>query len=154
MTDKKYCYRYVDGNDNQGRPIVILWKNVIIRETEKTFWHCHDYPHMTTEQLLNYSKRPSNKDVMRSLKNAERSRYHYTPEEALRAFIYRKAFQLQRMALKLETVEMCIKGIKDAGFVELNEYGGVTKVISAPGDTFLCADEPGHVAQSFNWGEY
>ena len=50
---KKYCYRYHDGNDSEGRPIVTLWKRVIIRETDKTFWHVEDMPYMTMSSLLN-----------------------------------------------------------------------------------------------------
>lgn len=34
---KKYCYRYYDGNDSEGCPIVTMHKRVIIRETDKTF---------------------------------------------------------------------------------------------------------------------
>ena len=53
-TEKKYCYRYHDGNDNEGRPIVTIWKRLIIRETDKTFWHVEDFPHMSFEQVVSY----------------------------------------------------------------------------------------------------
>lgn len=59
ITDgKKYCYRYYDGNDSEGRPTVTMHKRVIIRETEKTFWHVEDMPYMTFEQLVHEDGRP------------------------------------------------------------------------------------------------
>ncbi len=157
MTDKKYCYRYVDGNDSQGRAIVMLWARVILRETEKTFWHCHDYPRMTLEELRKYHNRPSNREVKRCLKGAYRSKYHYTKEEALRAFIYRKVHQLDRINLTAETVRMCLQGLVDAGFIERSIDGGAnqrSKVLSTPASEFRAAEEPGPVASTFSWGDY
>lgn len=66
ITDgKKYCYRYDDGHDGEGRPVVTLWKRVIIRETKKTFWHVEDMPYMTFEQLVQYhnSGRKENQNI-------------------------------------------------------------------------------------------
>lgn len=160
MSDKKYCYRYVDGNDSQGRPTVMLWKRVILRETEKTFWHCYDYPRMTLAELMQYNSRPHNRDVKRSLKGAARSKYHLTREEALKAFIYRKAFQLHRIWLTAETVELCLKGLQEAGHVrnvilddglQINKRG---EVISVPDGEFLAAKQPGPIASNYSWGEY
>ena len=98
---KKYCYRYHDGNDSEGRPIVTLWKRVIIRETDKTFWHVEDMPYMTNEQLIKYRTggQPANQKyhVKRCLKGADRSSYHYTREEALQAFVRRKTHQISKI---------------------------------------------------------
>lgn len=166
MTDisdeKKFCYRYVDSNDNNGRPIVMLWKRVVIRETDKTFWHVHDMPHMNLEQLVRYwmsgRKEVRNKYVKRCAKGAARSSYHYTKEEALEAFIYRKNFQLSRIRLTAETAELCLKGLREAGFITYpkDEYGYAKRVIAGTpdGDTFLAADEPGPIAETYSWGEY
>ena len=157
MEDKKYCYRYVDSNDSSGRPIVMLFKQVVLRETEKTFWYCHDFPAMTVEQIKHMYSGSCKKNIKRCLKGAARSRYHLTREEALKAFMYRKMFQLDRLRLTAETVALCVKGLKEAGFFKLSETGGVNRwseVLSAPEETFLAQDEPGEVASEFTWGEY
>lgn len=160
MTEKKYCYRYVDGNDSEGRPIVMLWKRVIIRETDKTFWHVHDLPNMPIEQMRKYHSRPGNKQVKRCLKNAARSSYHQTKEQAMQAFIYRKAFQLNRIWLTAETVELCLKGLQEAGYIrnvclndglQINRRGDVASV---PSGEFLAAENPGPIASNYSWGEY
>ncbi|MGB8663885.1 MAG: hypothetical protein WCD24_03850 [Serratia inhibens] len=160
MSDKKYCYRYVDGNDSQGRPIVMLWERVILRETEKTFWHVHDMPLMSLESMRKYHSRPSNKQVKRCLKNAARSGYHLTKEQAMQAFIYRKAFQLNRLWLTAETVELCLKGLQGAGHIrnvslddglQINWHG---EVVSVPNSEFLASEQPGPIASTFSWGEY
>ncbi|NMP26876.1 hypothetical protein GW590_08365 [Rahnella sp. SAP-1] len=151
MNDKKYCYRYVEGNDTQGRPIVMLWVRVIIRETEKTFWHCYDYHHMTLEQLKQFESRPKN-GVKRCLKGAARSSYHLTKEEALRAFVYRKMYQLKRMSLTMETANMCLDGLRKAGHVS---DGAIPATVTPPlRTTFVASEELGPVAASFKWGEY
>jgi len=156
MSDKKYCYRYVDSNDDQGRPIVILWTRVILRETDKTFWYCPDYPLMSMDQLRQYQSRPGNRQVRLCRKGAARSKYHYTKEEALRAFTYRKIHQLERIQLTAETVRMCLKGLGDAGFLEKNEKGNIglfSKVLNVPDGRFVAADEPGPIASTYSWGE-
>lgn len=152
---KKYCYRYHDGHDNEGRPTVTLWKRVIIRETEKTFWHVDDMPHMTLDQLVKYrasgSKERQKIFVKRSQKGADRSKYHYTKEEALLAFIYRKQYQLERTQLTGETIRMCLSGLRDAGIISGE---GRCKVEKLPDDFFLAAQKPGPIASTYNWGEY
>lgn len=155
MADKKYCYRYVDGNDYKGRPIVMLWQMVILRETEKTFWYCHDCPNMSLEQLIKY--RGNSRQVKRSLKNAVRSRYHYTKEEAFKAFIYRKQYQLEKIQLTSETVWLCLKGIVEAGFIETDkdgEFNHFSNILSVPDKEFRAAEEPGLIASQLSWGEY
>jgi len=159
-SEKKYCYRYVDGNDSQGRPIVMLWERVILSETEKTFWHVHDLPYMSLEKMRQYHSRPSNKQVKRCLKNAARSGYHLTKEQAMKAFLYRKAFQLNRILLTAETIELCLKGLQNAGYVrnigfddglQINRRGDI---VSVPDSEFLAAEHPGPVASTYSWGEY
>ena len=160
--ERKYCYRYVDGNDDEGRPIVMLWKRVIIRETEKTFWHVSDMPMMNFDQLVKYwtggNKVQQKKYIKRCAKGAARSGYHYTREEALEAFIYRKTFQLSRIRLIAETVELCLIGLREAGYVTYpkDENGDKKVVISVAPDseTFLAADEPGKIAGTYIWGDY
>ncbi|ARU94596.1 hypothetical protein [Tatumella citrea] len=160
--DRKYCYRYVDGNDSEGRPVVMLWKRVIIRETEKTFWHVSDMPMMSFEQLVKYwtggNKERQKKHIKRCSKGGARSRYHYTKTEALSAFIYRKTFQLSRIRLTAETVELCLKGLREAGYITYpkDENGYTKRVIAGAPDseTFLAADEPGPIADTYSWGDY
>lgn len=163
ITDgKKYCYRYYDGNDSEGRPTVTMHKRVIIRETEKNFWHVEDFPHMSTEQLLNYwgsgHRKDHKKYIKRCAKGADRSRYHYTQKEALEAFVYRKRYQLDRILLTQETVRMCLHGLVNAGFItcSIDESGRPTRSITGvpDGDYFLAAQEPGPIASTYSWGEY
>ena len=157
ITDgKKYCYRYDDGHDGEGRPVVTLWKRVIIRETEKTFWHVEDMPQMTFEQLVQYRntgrKENQKYHVKRCLKGADRSRYHYTREEALRAFVYRKMYQLEKIQLTAETVKMCLAGLHDAGMITGGYRCTVKKL---PADTgFVAAAAPGPIASTYSRGEY
>lgn len=157
MEEKQFCYRYVDGNDSEGRAIVMLWKMVVLRETEKTFWYCHDLPNMTLDQLRKYRSRPNDKEVKRCLKGAARSRYHLTREAALSAFIWRKLYQLDRINLTQETVRLCLKGLADAGHITSGDDGHVTgfsEVIAAPELSFTAVQEPGPVASTYSWGEY
>ncbi|MCW0344935.1 hypothetical protein NB703_003028 [Pantoea ananatis] len=149
MEEKKFCYRYVEGNDSQGRPIIMLWENVILRETERTFWHTHDMPYMSIEQMRAYRSKPGDKQVKRCLKHAARSGYHLSKEEAIRAFVYRKTYQLNRLRLTAETVEMCLKGLSLAGYIQDGN------VLSAPGDSrFLASKSPGPIASEYSWGEW
>ena len=151
MSDKKYCYRYVDGNDSSGRPIIMLRERVIIRETDKTFWHCYDYPHMTTVQLAQLESRAKN-GIKRCLKGAERSSYHLTKEEALRAFVYRKMYQLERMSLTMETASICLDSLRKDGHVS---EGWRPMTVNPPeARTYVASEELGPVAASFNWGEW
>ena len=151
MSDKKYCYRYVDGNDSSGRPIIMLRERVIIRETDKTFWHCYDYPHLTTVQLAQLESRAKN-GIKRCLKGAERSSYHLTKEEALRAFVYRKMYQLERMSLTMETASICLDSLRKDGHV--SEGWRPVTVNPPEARTYVAAEELGPVAASFNWGEW
>lgn len=154
---KTFCYRYFAENDSQGRPVVSLYQRVIIRETDKTFWHVDDLPMMTFEQLVKYrtggSKERQKVHVQHCGKNAVRSKYHMTREEALRAFVYRKQYQLSRLQLEAETIDLCLKGLRNQGFIS----GGVSfcKVDEFPPDSgFLAANKPGKIAQGYTWGEY
>ncbi|AHK20714.1 hypothetical protein BF17_16480 [Yersinia similis] len=112
---------------------------------------------MSLEQIIKYQGRPGNRQVKRSLKNAARSRYHYTKEEALKAFIYRKQYQLERMLLTSETVQLCLKGIREAGFVKTSKDGGFnhfSNILLTPNGEFLASEEAGPVASTYSWGEY
>ncbi|MDD9044867.1 AAA family ATPase [Escherichia coli] len=153
---KKYCYRYHDGNNSEGRPIVTLWKRVIIRETEKTFWHVEDMPYMTNEQLIKYRTggQPANQKyhVKRCLKGADRSSYHYTKEEALQAFVRRKTHQISKIQLAEETARLCLAGLREAGIITEGYRCKVEKLPDS--DIFLAANQPGPIASGYSWGEY
>jgi len=153
---KKYCYRYYDGNDIEGRPIVTLWKRVIIRETDKTFWHVEDLPYMTNEQLIQYragGQRTNQKHhVKRCIKGADRSSYHYTKEEALQAFVRRKTHQISKIQLAEETARLCLKGLRDAGIISKHYRCKVEMLPES--DTFLAASVLGPIASEYSWGEY
>lgn len=145
---KKYCYRYTEGNDYKGKAIVILEMRVIIRETDKTFWHVWDMPNMSLEQLIAYrtggGKERQKHHVKKCLKGAARSRFHYTKEEAIKAFVYRKQHQLSRMQLKAETIRLCLEGLKKAGFMNKPPQGEV----------FTASDTVGEIASNYCWDAY
>ncbi|HDL7334816.1 TPA: hypothetical protein PXN07_000005 [Yersinia enterocolitica] len=112
---------------------------------------------MSLEQIIQYRNRPGDRQVKRCLKNAARSRYHFTKEEALKAFIYRKQYQLERIQLTSETVSLCLKGISEAGFVEISkdgEFNSFSNILSVPDKDFRAAEEAGEVASTYRWGEY
>ncbi|HDL8286546.1 TPA: hypothetical protein PXQ99_003361 [Yersinia enterocolitica] len=112
---------------------------------------------MSLEQIIKYRSRPGDRQVKRSLKNADRSRYHYTKEEAFKAFIYRKQYQLEKIQLTSETVWLCLKGISEAGFIETSEDGEFnhfSNILSVPDKEFRAAEEPGPIASQLSWGEY
>lgn len=156
MNTKKYCYRYVDGNDCEGRAIVMIREMVIIRETEKTFWYCHDLPYMSIEQIRKYRGTSKDRNVKRCLKNAARSKFHMTREEALKAFVYRKLYQLERITLTAETVRLCINGLSAAGCIAKNSDGKITNssnVLKAPTETFNAVQCAGPIASTYQWGE-
>ena len=75
-------------------------------------------------------------------------------------FIYRKAFQLNRILLTAETIELCLRGLQNAGYVRnLNlDYGlqinRLADIVSVPDGEFLAAEHPGPVASTYIWGEY
>lgn len=105
---------------------------MIIRETDKTFWHAADMPYMTFDQLVQYrtggQKANQKYHVERCLKGADRSRYHYTKEEALQAFVRRN------------------------GIIPVGYRCTVEKL---PGsDMFLAVQQPGPIASEYSWGEY
>ena len=131
----------------------MLRERVIIRETDKTFWHCYDYPHMTLEQMQAFLQRQSGKSsIKRCLKGAGRSSYHLTKEEALRAFVYRKRYQLERMALTMETAKLCLDGLQSGGYIT---EGWRPETVKPPvGSVYVAAEELGPVAASFSWGEW
>lgn len=155
-SDKKYCYRYYDIHDGQGRPIVAMLKRVIIRETEKTYWHVEDMPYMTYSQLVKYRtggpKKNQKYHVKRCLKGADRSSYHYTKEEALRAFVYRKTHQIEKIQLTEEKARMCINGLREAGVITGELEINVEKM--PDGEFFIAANEPGPIAEKYTWGCY
>jgi len=155
MFEKKHCYRYVDTHDSKGRAVIELYKCVILRETEKTFWYCHDFPYRSIDEMRKYM---TNKDIKRCLKGAARSRYHLTKEEALSAFVYRKVFQFERIKLTAEKVSLCLKALSESGHLEGFKMEGERivgfsrKVVSVPDGTIV--GEKGPEAENYSWGEY
>jgi hypothetical protein len=155
-SEKKYCYRYEARNDSQGRAIVSLEKRVIIRETEKSFWHVWDNVWEPLDSLIlrmeSLTKERKKAVIKRCSKGADRSRFHYTKEEALRAFVYRKMYQLERMKLTMETAKICLAGLRGEGIIGEGYRCAVNRI--PDGDEFLAATNPGPVAQEYTWGEY
>ncbi|EKN3570341.1 hypothetical protein FG426_003156 [Yersinia enterocolitica] len=112
---------------------------------------------MSLEQIIKCRSRPGDRQIKRSLKNASRSRYHYTKEEAFKAFIYRKQHQLEKIQLTSETVSLCLKGISEAGFVETSkdgEFNHFSNILSVPDKEFRASEEAGPIASTYSWGEY
>lgn len=114
----KCVYRYNDYNrEGDGVAEIVLCRRLVIKETACYLWHIH--PPMgedpeTFNREADYThcvKKPWYKgQVVKTRKGAHRSAWAETPEKALSQWRARKAFQLKRLRLQLERVELCVAG--------------------------------------------
>lgn len=123
--NEKYVYRYNDINRvGDGHAQVELFRRVVIKETEHYVW---SVPHPGTwngvPQLLSdpafYWSHPKRSYYYpkKTKKNADRSAWHITKEQAMAAWFIRKQHQLARLKLALERVELCVEGVKAQGIL-------------------------------------
>lgn len=152
--EKKRCYRYVDFHDSSGNVVIEIWEHVVLFETEFTFQHVYDMPGLTIEQMSKmFSK--SRKKLSRCYKNASRSAWHLTREEAYKAFLYRKQFQLSRMRLAVERVQLALEALEERGHAVRHHDLGTLYPADRPAPGRVTATTtPGPVASEFNWGDW
>lgn len=161
---EQYVYRYNDINRvGDGHAQVELLRRVIIKETEHYVWS-------VPEPMMWRGVREPLNDIdwywqkwqkgttyypKKTKKNADRSAWHVTKEQALAAWYVRKGYQLARLRLMLERVELCMKGVKSQGVLVPASYdtarGYVPLKVKQTPDTVECG--PGPVLSEYNWME-
>lgn len=162
---EQYVYRYNDINRvGDGHAEVVLLRRVIIKETEHYVWSVPE-PMMwrgardPLEPVEWYFKQHkfSYNYPKKTKKNAARSAWHVTKEQAMEAWYIRKQHQLARLKLALERVELCMKGVKEqgvlipSGYDEVGDTWQPLRVKQTP-DTVECGAGP--VLSEYNWTEY
>jgi hypothetical protein len=160
---EQYVYRYNDVNRaGDGYAQVELLRRVIIKETEHYVWSVPEpmiwqgvrEPLASTEW---YFKRPKYdyNHPKKTKKNADRSAWHITKEQAMAAWFIRKQHQLSRLKLALERVELCVEGVKTQGVLRPASYdtarGYVPLKVKQTPDTVECGAGP--VLSEYNWTE-
>lgn len=144
----KCVYRYNDWNrTGDGHAEIVLTKRIVIKETACFMWHIYSpygidpetYEPNDQEKAL-ATKSHWKGQVIKSRKDAERSAWNETPEKALDSWRRRKGYQLKRLEIALERVQLCIKA-HDAN----SPWNVTPKVIDAGS---------GPVLEQYNWGEY
>lgn len=160
---EQYVYRYNDVNRvGDGHAQVELLRRVVIKETEHYVWSVPEpLPWNGVPGVLGnlayYWSHPkqSNYYPKKIKKNADRSAWHVTKEQALAAWYVRKGYQLARLRLMLERVELCMKGIKEQGIIEpvnMSNTSPLTERIKQTPDFIECGAGP--VLSEYCWQEY
>ena len=163
---EQYVYRYNDVNRvGDGHAQVELLRRVIIKETEHYVWSVPE-PTMwngVREPLKDIewywqkwqSKHRTGYYPKKTKKNADRSAWHITKEQAMAAWYIRKQHQLSRLKLALERVELCVEGVKAQGILKPGSYdtvrGYVPLRVKQTPDTVECGAGP--VLSEYNWME-
>lgn len=161
---EQYVYRYNDVNRvGDGHAQIELLRRVVIKETEHYVWSVPE-PMMwrgVREPLndINWYWEKWQKGTTyypkKTKKNADRSAWHVTKEQALAAWYVRKGYQLARLRLMLERVELCMKGVKEQGIIEpvsMSNISPLTKRIKQTPDFIECGAGP--VLSEYCWQEY
>ena len=160
---EQYVYRYNDINRvGDGHAEVVLLRRVIIKETECYVWSVPEpitwngvrEPMAPVEWYFRQPKYSRN-HPKKTKKNAARSAWHVTKEQAMEAWYIRKQHQLARLKLALERVELCMKGVKEQGVLSpgqhlMGEYFPL-RVRKTP-DSVECGAGP--VQSEYCWQEY
>lgn len=161
---EQYVYRYNDINRfGDGHAEVVLLRRVVIKETEHYVWSVPE------PMMWNGVREPLN-DInwywekwqkgttyypKKTKKNADRSAWHVTKEQALAAWYVRKGYQLARLRLMLERVELCMKGVKEQGIIEPVNMSNISPLferIKQTPDFIECGAGP--VLSEYCWQEY
>lgn len=158
---EQYVYRYNDVNRvGDGHAQVELLRRVVIKETEHYVWSVPESFGWNgvlgdLAYYLSYPKR-SYYYPKKTKKNADRSAWHVSKEQAMAAWYIRKQHQLARLRLALERVELCVEGVKAQGVLIPSGYDKVgdpwqpLRVKQTP-DTVECGAGP--VLSEYNWTE-
>lgn len=160
---EQYVYRYNDVNRvGDGHAQVKLLRRVVIKETEHYVWSVPEpLPWNGVPGVLGnlayYWSHPKHSYYYpkKTKKNADRSAWHITKEQAMKAWFIRKQHQLARLRLALERVELCVEGVKAQGVLSpgqhlMGEYFPL-RVRKTP-DTVECGAGP--VQSEYCWQEY
>lgn len=162
---EQYVYRYNDINrSGDGHAEVVLLRRVIIKETEHYVWSVPEplplngVPGQLPSNLTFYWSHPKRSYYYpkKTKKNAARSAWHVTKEQAMEAWYIRKQHHLARLKLALERVELCMKGVKEQGVLSPGSYdtvrGYVPLHVKQTPDKVECGAGP--VLSEYNWQEY
>lgn len=138
----KYVYRYEDHNQpGNGHAAIVMIKRDIIKETACYVWHAprNFGGSITTFEEAKQRLKWDRNALIKTRKGAMRSRWSITPADALDAWNKRKLYQIERLRLTLERVELCL-----AAYENLK-----------PGDVPAYIDG-GHGPEqdNYNWTEY
>lgn len=140
---EQYVYRYNDINRvGDGHAEVVLLRRVIL-------WNLLNGILNNTNSVMTTRRKQK--------KNAARSAWHVTKEQAMEAWFIRKQHQLSRLKLALERVELCVEGVKaqgvliPSGYDEVGDPWQPLRVKQTP-DTVECGAGP--VLSEYNWTEY
>lgn len=158
---EQYVYRYNDVNRvGDGHAQVELLRRVVIKETEHYVWSVPESAwNDALGNLAYYWSHPKRSYYYpkKTKKNADRSAWHITKEQAMKAWFIRKQHQLARLRLALERVELCVEGVKAQGVLSPSGYDKVgdqwqpLRVHKIP-DTVECGSGP--VLSEYSWVEY
>lgn len=158
-----YVYRYNDHNrPGDGHAEVVLQRRVIIKETACYVWHVPEpYPWngisgqmQESEWYFKQHKRSYN-HPKKTHKDADRSAWHTTKERALKAWYTRKGYQLARLKLALERVELCRAAVVGQGMLSPGRviHGEVIPVrIKDTPDSIVAGYHP--ELDNYCWQEY
>lgn len=160
---EQYVYRYNDINRvGDGHAQVELLRRVIIKETEHYVWSVPESAWNGVPGVLYnlayYWSHPKRSYYYpkKTKKNADRSAWHITKEQAMKAWFIRKQHQLARLRLALERVELCVEGVKAQGVLVPASYdtarGYVPLKVKQTPDVVECGS--GQVLSEYSWVEY
>ena len=122
---EQYVYRYNDVNRvGDGHAQVELLRRVVIKETEHYVWSVPESAQGVLGNLAYYWSHPKRSYYYpkKTKKNADRSAWHITKEQAMKAWFIRKQHQLARLRLALERVELCVEGVKAQGVLSPGSF--------------------------------
>lgn len=157
---EQYVYRYNDVNRvGDGHAQVELLRRVVIKETEHYVWSVPESAwNDALSDLAYYWSHPKRSYYYpkKTKKNADRSAWHITKEQAMKAWFIRKQHQLARLRLALERVELCVEGVKaqgvlvPAGYDKVGDPWQPLRVKQTP-DKVECGAGP--VLSEYSWVE-
>lgn len=157
---EQYVYRYNDVNRvGDGHAQVQLLRRVVIKETEHYVWSVPESFgwNDALSDLAYYWSHPKRSYYYpkKTKKNADRSAWHITKEQAMKAWFIRKQHQLARLRLALERVELCVEGVKAQGVLSPSGYdtarGYVPLKVKQTPLTVECGAGP--VLSEYSWVE-
>lgn len=155
-----FVYRYRDINQvNTGAAELYLERRAVIKETEHYVYHVHlpfDFKDGDElEPVEWYFKNQGYYRARKSKKDAHRSAWRLEKQKALADWFIRKEYQLSRMRLVMERIEL----IKEAAMMEGIIVPNVKDSPRPVYDRLTCAPDSivgacGPEADNYNWMEW